>query len=196
MGMALEKPSLSLDAYLAWEAEQPGRNEFVDGEIYAMVGVRDSHNTIALNVAMALKMHLKGTPCRVFAMEVKLLVASEDSVFYPDVFVTCASAGDPLVKRDAKLIVEVLSPSTEAYDRGRKFSVYRQLPDLQEYLLINGDQAKIELFRRTGPEQWLIQEFGPGQGVHLTSVDLDLTVAEVYDEVVFETIASTTPQGQ
>lgn len=186
MGMAMQKPEFDLGAYLAWEAEQPNRNEFVDGEIFAMVGVRDSHNTIALNVAFPLQKHLKGTPCRMYAMEVKLLVESAGSVFYPDVFVTCASAADPLVKRDAKLIVEVLSPSTEAYDRGRKFGVYRQLPDLQEYVLINGDEQKVEIFRRSGPQQWLFQEFGPGESFQLASVDLGLTVDEVYDEVVFD----------
>lgn len=194
MGMALKKSAMNLDAFLAWEAQQDNRNEFVDGEIYAMVGVRDSHNLIGGNIYSALRRHLKGSGCRVFNLDVKLLVESAGSVFYPDVFVTCASAGDPLVKRDARLIVEVLSPSTEAYDRGRKFSTYRLLADLQEYMLIDGDEQRVELFRRTGPQQWLIQEFGPGDSVHLESVDLSISLEDIYDEVAFSAPEPTSGQ--
>jgi Uma2 family endonuclease len=115
--------------------------------------------------------------------DIKLLVETAHSVFYPDVFVTCEEPSDPLIKKDARLIVEVLSPSTEAYDRGRKFGFYRPLPGLAEYLLIACDEPRVELFRRAGEEQWLLQDFLLGQSVILESVGLSLSVSHIYEEV-------------
>lgn len=183
MGYALEKQTWSLEDYLAWEQVQETKNEFVDGEVFAMVGVRDRHNTIAGNLYVALRTHLKGGPCKVYASDIKLMVTQANCIFYPDVFVTCESPSDPLVKKDASLVIEVLSPSTEGYDRGRKFGYYRQLPGLAEYLLVNTDEARVELFRRAGETQWLLQEFRPGESVPLESVGLALPVTAIYEEV-------------
>lgn len=186
MGLAQPKPSFDLEAYLDWENQQAERHEFVHGEVFAMVGTRDTHNHIALNVAIAFRNHLKGSSCKVYMSDIKLYVAESESVFYPDVFVTCESPSDPLVKKDATVIVEVLSPSTEAYDRGRKFAHYRHLPGLQHYLLISAHEAKVEHFQRTGPGQWLLQEFQPGQALHLTALDLHLPVELVFEDVAFD----------
>jgi Uma2 family endonuclease len=138
-----------------------------------------------LNVAFALRTHLQGGGCKVYAPDIKLKVETANSIFYPAVFVTCEQNSAPLVKKDARLIVEVLSPSTEAYDRGRKFGFYRQLPGLMEYLLVNTDLPRVELFRRAGESQWLLQAFHPGQSVTLESVGLSLPVEGVYEEVDF-----------
>ncbi|MDD5295401.1 MAG: Uma2 family endonuclease [Rhodocyclaceae bacterium] len=194
MGLALEKQGTTLEEYLAWESVQETKNEFVDGEIFAMVGVRDKHNTVGGNVYMALRAHLKGSGCKAYASDIKLLVEAAQSVFYPDVFVTCEQNSDPLIKKDARLIVEVLSPSTEAYDRGRKFGFYRQLPGLAEYLLINCFEPRVELFRRAGESQWLLQEFVPGQSLHLESVGLYLPVDAIYEEVDFSEPTGEPPQ--
>lgn len=110
--------------YLAWEAEQAERHEFVGGETFAMAGAEDRHVIVCMNLAFALRQHLSGTPCRTFMSDMRLSVAALGSYFYPDIMVTCAAAdvSSPLAKSEPKLIIEVLSPSTAAYDRGLKFS--------------------------------------------------------------------------
>lgn len=185
MGLALERPVWTLEEYLAWESVQETKNEFVEGEVFAMAGVRDRHNTIGGNLYIALRSHLKGSGCKAYASDIKLMVESAESVFYPDVFVTCEQPSDPLIKKDARLIVEVLSPSTEAYDRGRKFGFYRALPGLSEYLLVSCEEPRVELFRRAAENQWLLQEFLSGQVVPLSSVGLSLAVSDIYEEVDF-----------
>ena len=185
MGLPAEKPSFARDDFLAWESDQPERHEYLAGEVFAMVGVRDRHNVIALNLAALVRPHLKGSPCKTYLSDIKLEVAAADSVFYPDLFVTCESPSDPLVKRDARLIVEILSPSTEAYDRGRKFGAYRLLPGLQEYLLVGTDEPRVEIYTRTADDGWLLREYLPGDAFTLSSLDLRLHVDDLYDEVDF-----------
>lgn len=184
MGYALPKPKFSREDFIAWENEQADKSEYLEGEVYAMVGVRDRHNEIALNLVQFIRPHLKGSPCRTYLSDIKLEVTEADAVFYPDLFVTCASSSDPRVKRDAILLIEVLSPSTEAYDRGRKFAAYRLLPGLQEYLLVSTDQPLIEIYTRTG-DAWLMREYRPGDHFKLASIDLNLSVDDVFDEVDF-----------
>lgn len=188
MGQALVVPKLDLEGFLAWECEQPDRHEWVNGEIFAMTGARDAHNTIALNVAIALKAGLRGRGCRVFIADMKLHVASADAIFYPDVFVTC----DPrdrtpeadLVKRYPGLIVEVISESTGAYDRGRKFELYRSLPSLQEVLFFEQDRMQADLFRRNEEGRWELFPATPEGELALTSVPVTLRLAELYEDVL------------
>jgi Uma2 family endonuclease len=133
------KPFFDAQAYLAWEAEQTNKHEYHDGEVFAMAGASEAYVTVALNVAMALRNHLRGSPCSVFISDMKLRVEEDNAFFYPDVFVTCAESDRS--QSDSKsapvLIVEVLSPTTSAFDRGAKFAAYRKLPTLREYALIH-----------------------------------------------------------
>ncbi len=191
MGLPAEKPHFSRADYLIWEHDQPDRHEYIGGEVFAMVGVRDRHNVIALNLAALVRPHLKGSPCKTYLSDIKLEVSAADSVFYPDLFVTCETPSDPLVKRDAALIVEILSPSTEAYDRGRKFAMYRLLPGLKEYLLISIDEARLEVYQRTDDDAWLLREYRLGDTLSLASIDLKVAVNEVFDDVEFNTPADT-----
>lgn len=186
MGLPAEKPAFTREDYLAWENEQAERHEYVGGEVFAMTGVRDSHNVVAGNFYLALRQHLKGSPCKTYMADVKLEVVAVDSVFYPDVFVTCESPADPLVKRDAKLIIEVLSPSTEAYDRGRKFAFYRQLPGLQNYVLVSTDEARIEIYSRAEDDAWLLRSYDANDQFTLASVGLILSVNSVFEDVDFD----------
>jgi Uma2 family endonuclease len=109
-----------------------------------MAGAGEGHVTVALNVAMTLRSHLAGTPCRTFITDMKLRVEAANAFFYPDVMVTCSpqDATDPLVKREPVLLVEVLSPSTGACDRGDKFAANRRLAALREYLLVDPDTRR------------------------------------------------------
>ena len=132
--------------YLALEARSPVRHEYIAGEVFAMTGASIRHNIIALNIATALRTHLRGTPCRALMEGVKLYLKEERSYFYPDVMVTCEPR---LLELDAQvqvvdspvLIVEVLSPSTEGIDRREKLRAYRTLPGLKEYAMVSQDEC-------------------------------------------------------
>lgn len=185
MGQALARHRMSADEFLAWEATQVERHEFVQGEVFAMAGGEDRNNTVALNVALALRQHLRGSPCKVFASDVKLQVDAADSFFYPDVMVTCSSAdaASRLVKREPLLLVEVLSPATAAFDRGDKFAAYRSLPGLAEVLLIDIDRRRCDLYRKGADGLWVLHPSEPGAGVELASVSLAITAEALWAEL-------------
>jgi len=176
---------MTADEFLAWDAAQTIRHEFVRGEIFAMAGAHEAHVTATGNVYNALRQHLKGSPCRTFLADMKLRVEAADAFFYPDVLVTCsaADAADPLIKREPVLVVEVLSPATAAYDRGEKFAAYRQLPSLQEYLLVDPAARRCDLYRRGADGLWVLHPGTPEGGVHFGSVALNLDGARLWDEV-------------
>jgi len=185
MGQAAEQIRMSTRDFLDWDATQTQRHEFVGGEVFAMAGAGEAHVTAALNVAMALRQHLAGTPCRTFITDMKLRVDAADAFFYPDVMVTCsaADAADPMVKREPVLLVEVLSPATAAYDRGDKFAAYRKLPSLRELLLVDTDSRRCDLYRKGDDGLWVLHPFEPGQAVTLASVTLDISAEALWAEV-------------
>ena len=183
----LRRTTFTADDYLTWEAEQPQRHEFIDGDVFAMAGAEDRHVTVCLNIAMALRQHLRGTPCRTFMSDMKLQVDAANSYFYPDVLVTCsaADADRRQVKRDPTLLVEVLSPSTEAYDRGDKFQRYRQIASLREYVLVNVDQRRVDVFRKQAGTDglWVLHLFDAETGLTLASVELTIASDILYAEL-------------
>lgn len=185
MGNVATRLRMSAQDFLAWDETQAVRHEFVAGEVFAMAGAGEAHVTAAGNVYLLLRQHLAGTPCRTFITDMKLRVDAADAVFYPDVMVTCSAtdAADPLVKREPVLLVEVLSPATAAYDRGDKFAAYRKLPSLREYLLVDTDSRRCDLYRKGGDGLWVLHPFEPGQAVTLASVELELSAAALWDEV-------------
>ena len=166
-------PQFSAEDYLAWEPTQLDRHEFVDGDVFAMAGAEDRHVTVAGNIYMALRQHLSGSPCRTYMSDMRLQVAAANSYFYPDVLVTCSALdlASPLVKTEPKLIVEVLSPSTAAFDRGHKFSHYRSLASLEEYALIDLDGLRV------------LHPFARGDVLELSSVGLVLPAVQLFVEV-------------
>ena len=185
MGHAEQKAAFSAADYLAWEAAQLDRHEYIDGEVFAMAGAEDRHVTVAGNLYIALRQHLGGSPCRTFMSDMRLHVAAANSYFYPDVLVTCSALdlASPLVKTEPKLIAEVLSPSTAAYDRGLKFSHYRSLASLQEYVLIDLDSRSTDCYRKGADGLWVLHPFARGEPVSLASVALELTAAQLFAEV-------------
>jgi Uma2 family endonuclease len=187
------KPHFSPEEYLAWEAEQVEKHEYVNGEVFAMAGAAEGHNTVSLNVAMALRQHLKGSPCRTFMADMKVQADADNAFFYPDVVVTCSArdAQDPLVKREPTLLVEVLSPSTAAYDRGDKFRSYRQLASLQEYVLIDTDTRATDVYRKGADGLWVLHPYAPDDAVELLSVALTIPSAVLFDELDAPAAAST-----
>lgn len=176
---------MSVDEFLEWEEKQPDKHEFIEGEIFAMVGATRQHATVTGNIFAWLFQHLRGTPCRVYMADMKLKLETADAFFYPDVFVTC-SESDHQAERymtEPRLIVEVLSESTEAYDRGDKFEKYRQFSSLIEYVLINPVRRKAEIFRREAVGQWVLYEFGKNESVHFGSLELTIENSALYENV-------------
>lgn len=172
-------PRLTPTEYLTYEQEQPIRHELVDGYLYAMTGASDRHEEIALNLAAALRLHLRGTACRVYKGDLKIRVA--DDFYYPDVFVRCsAERGDPYFKTDPIVVAEVLSPGTQRYDRGDKRLACLSLPTLQEYVLIAQDRMSVEVYRRQAPG--LPERLERADDVlRLESVGFSMTLRELYE---------------
>ena len=185
MGLPLAQPRFDIPAFIAWEAEQPNKHEFIAGEVFAMVGARQAHVLVSLALAARFREHLRGTRCRAYTSDMKLEVTAADAVFYPDAMVSCDEADRqrPLAIQAPCLVVEVLSEGTAAFDRGAKFAAYRQLPALQEYLLVDIDRRRLELFRRQ-PVGWVLHEpAGEPAVLMLESIGLALQVDEAFSDL-------------
>lgn len=189
MGLPQTQKTFDMTAYLAWEDEQTERHEYLAGEVFAMSGSTDAHYTITLNTAAALKHALTGDPCRTFVTGMRVRVEAADAIFYPDVFVTC-DARDRLpeanlAKSHPSLVVEVLSDSTAAYDRGRKFELYQRIPELQEYLILEQDRIHADLFRKNAEGFWVLHPAGENDALEFTSISVKLPLAQLYVDVDF-----------
>ena len=170
---------LSVDEYLAGELESQVRHEYVDGEVYAMVGASDRHGLITLNLAGLLSQRLPDR-CQVFSsdMKVRIRTAEHDIFYYPDVLVSCDPRDrEPYYRQYPCLVVEVLSPHTARLDRFEKFMFYRHLDTLLEYVLVSQDYRQVEVFRRS--DQWHGTRHTTGE-VPLVSVDLAVTIDALY----------------
>jgi Uma2 family endonuclease len=179
-------PKMTLTAFLDWENAQVEKHEFVRGEALATMDPRRVHGVVSLNAFVLLKQQLRGTACGVFASSMKLQI--DQDIFYPDVFVTCDSADlrTEQIFRAPKLIVEVLSPSTEGYDRGLKFSLYRALPSLAEVLLVHPDTREASLFRRGADGLFTLHDFSNAAQIELASVDCTLDRDELFEGIEAE----------
>jgi Uma2 family endonuclease len=182
-------PHFTPEEYFAWEEQQLVRHEYIDGEVYAMSGGTINHSEIALNFGSLLKRHLRGSGYKTLNSDARVNILASSHYVYPDVSVTCDERDKttPQYITYPCLVVEVLSSSTEAYDRGNKFKLYRRNPKLQEYVLVDGETMAIELFRRADGDCWSIIDYEPGAVVELTSIKLTFPIEQVYEDVVFET---------
>lgn len=172
------------EEYLALEQASDTRHDYVNGQMYAMVGVKDVHNRIALNIASFLRAALRGSACQVYMSDVKVRVAPANVYYYPDVFVTCDRADtDPYVKSHPCLVVEVLSPNTEGTDRREKLIHYRELPSLREYVLVGSETRQVEVYRRESDAWTLDTLTEDNETFELQSVGQRMSVSEVYEGV-------------
>lgn len=178
---------ISPEEYLAAEKISPIKHEYIRGEVWAMAGANDAHVTIAGNMFALLRNHLRGSGCRVFIADMKARIEKANIFYYPDVMVTCdeRDRATPTFKQYPCLIVEVLSRSTEAFDRGDKFADYQQLETLQEYVLINQKRQRVECFRRNAEGLWVLYTYTPGSEVHLASVNFHISIDALYEDVSF-----------
>ena len=185
MTQPLTSRRMTLEEYLVWEAGQAQRNVYFRGDIFAMTGARQSHVAVAGNVYAALKAALRGGPCRVFVSDMKLRIDAANAVFYPDVMVSCDARDrqTPLFISHPRLVVEVLSESTAAFDRGDKFAACRSVESLQEYALIDVAARRSEVFRRNAEGHWVLYEFTGGETVEFASVGVTLPAEVVFEDV-------------
>lgn len=184
MAEALTRTKLDIDAYIEGELNSDTRHEYLSGEVYAMVGASDAHNILALNLATALHTHLRGGPCRPFVtdMKVRVRVGEDDYFYYPDVMVACRPDDHARYYREQPiLLVEVMSESTERIDRGEKLLAYRNIPALDEYLLLAQDSVAATLYRRT--TDWGSIRLAAGDELVLASVGFRIPLATLYEGV-------------
>lgn len=177
---------ISPEEYLEGEKLSQVKHEYIDGEVYAMAGASDAHVTITGNLFSLLRNHVRGSGCRVYMADMKAQIQAINRYYYPDVMVTCDTQDREFeyFKSSPCLIVEVLSGSTEAFDRGKKFTDYRHLKSLQEYVLISQDTMSVECFRRNQEGRWVLYPYEKGEEVHLASVDFRFCIATIYEDVV------------
>jgi Uma2 family endonuclease len=180
---------ISPEEYLDAERRAECKSEYLDGKVYALSGASRKHNLIVVNLVGELRQQLRGRPCEVYPSDMRLRVSETGLYTYPDVSVVC---GEPrLEDRHADILlnptvlIEVLSASTERYDRGRKAEHYRKIPSLEEYLLLSRTKARAERYRRQGEKDWLLTEIaGLDETVELASIGCRLALREVYDRVL------------
>ena len=182
------KPFLTPEKYLASERAGDRKHEYYQGEVFAMVGASFEHVGITANLVASLHGQLQGRPCRVFLSDLRVKVSRTGLYTYPDVGVVCDEPefdddhNDTLL--NPRVIIEVLSPSTESYDRGKKFAHYRTVETLTEYLLVSQDQPRIEQFVRQPNHDWLLHEATQlPETIHLPSIDCDLKLSDVYANI-------------
>ncbi|HEX8503357.1 MAG TPA: Uma2 family endonuclease [Pyrinomonadaceae bacterium] len=185
------KTYLTPEEYLSIERRNEYKSEYMDGEILAMTGASRRHNIINVNLTREISQQLRGRPCEVYAGDMRVRIASRraDAYTYPDVVVVC---GEPQFEDDRldtllnpAVIIEVLSDSTELYDRGKKFSFYRAIESLAEYVLVAQDEHKVEKYAKQPDGRWLLSDHrAPEEVVELASVECSLALREIYDKVV------------
>jgi len=179
--------TMTIEEYLAWEPEEDIRYEYIHGEVLAMTGGTIPHNDIAINFCTALRPHLRSRGCKINVSDVKLQVSPQNIYYYPDIIVSCDSKdiNDRKFIQNPILIAEVLSPSTSSKDRGEKFLHYLKIPTLQEYILIDSENISVERYCRGEGRMWLYYSYTDGDTITLSSVDFELPMELLYQDVTF-----------
>lgn len=176
------------EEYFVWEEKQLERHELIDGRVYAMSGGTKNHSAIAINFLLSIRPHLRGSNFRVFNSDLKVNILNTPDYTYPDISVTCDDRDRENVMYITYpcLIVEVLSDSTEAYDRGKKFEKYRRNPNLVDYVLVSSDEVAIDIYHKNDAGEWTIVSYREGARVELKSINLSLPIEQLYEEIVFD----------
>ncbi len=176
------------DEYFAWEETQLEKHELIDGRVYAMTGGTRNHSDIAGNFLAIIKPHLRGSGCKTYNSDCRVNILNTSNYIYPDLSVTC----DPRDTLNTQyitypcLIVEVLSDSTEAYDRGKKFEKYRHNPNLVDYVLVSSDEVAVDIYHKNAAGEWLIRSYRVGDQVEFKSIGLSVPIEQLYEEIVFD----------
>ena len=189
---------MSPEEYLEFEHHSDIKHEYIDGEVYAMAGTTKAHNTISLNLAILFREKLKNSNCQTFMADIKVNISNKKRFFYPDIVVTCDDNDDVNAYdiKFPKVIVEVLSESTEKFDRGKKFQYYRTIPSLQEYILISSQEYLIECFRRTKNDLWTLQTYeGLNAILRIENLGIDAPLSDIYATLSFDPVSELQPDN-
>jgi Uma2 family endonuclease len=180
-------PRFTPAEYFAWEEQQLCRHEYIGGEVYAMSGGSRNHSRISVQFIFLLEGHLQGNSCETGNSDLRVNILETTDYTYPDVSVTCDDRDKTTTQYITYpcLIVEVLSDSTEAYDRGNKFYMYRRNPQLQDYVLVSSKEIAIDLYRKNDAGEWTIINYRAGDIVELKSINLSFPIEQIYREIVF-----------
>lgn len=175
-------PKLTPQEYFAWEEKQLHKHEYIEGEVYAMSGGSVNHGRIAIRFTSMFDSHLEGSSCIIGNSDIKIKIVKAEKYTYPDVSVTCDDRDKTTTQYITypSLIVEVLSPSTEAYDRGGKFRLYRNNPALIDYLLVSSTSIEIDLYHKKDNGEWVIINYKEGDIIELKSINLTFAIAQIY----------------
>lgn len=187
---AIPKTKLTPEDYLEFERKSEEKHEYFNGEIFAMSGAKRNHNKITTNLSGLVWQHLKGKNCESYANDMRVFVPATGLYTYPDLVVVC---GEPLFQDDVfdtllnpVLLIEVLSDSTEGYDRGKKFQHYRSIESLQEYILVSQTEARVEKYVRHGDGFWLLSEaVGLDSEIEFSVIECRILLREIYDKIDF-----------
>jgi Uma2 family endonuclease len=175
-------PQLTPTEYLAWEEQQLEKHEYIEGQVYAMSGGSVNHGRIAIRLTALFDAHLEGSTGITGNSDIKINIAKTNHYTYPDASVTCAEADQSTPSHFTYpcLIVEVLSDSTEAYDRGGKFRLYQNNPALQDYLLVSSTRVEVDLYQKTATGEWMIITYQAGDTIELKSINLRFPIGQLY----------------
>jgi len=187
MSASPPRSPMTVEEYFALdESSSEIRYEYIDGYVTMLAGGTLDHSLIGANIITTLRNALRGTPCRVFTTDARIELSSKRYV-YPDVSVSCDERDRGRIKNltAPRLVIEVLSPNTERYDRGRKFAFYRDCPTIQEYVLIEPDYPSVEIYRRERGRLWVLHTFGEGDEIELVSVGIHFPISAIYEDVIF-----------
>jgi Uma2 family endonuclease len=186
--MALShRRTVSVEEYFKIDSTSEERYEYVNGYMYMLAGGNPNHAIIGTNVSSILKGSLRGRRCRVYSPDIYFYL-SETHYVHPDVTVSCNEQDriDPDGIRNPCLVIEVLSPGTEAHDRGKKFAWYRACPSIQEYMLVASEYVEIQIYQREKNGLWLLKTFGAQETVELTRLGISFPVAAAYEDTFFQ----------
>ncbi len=180
-------PRFTPEEYFAWEEQQLHRHEYIDGEVYAMSSGTINYGDIAGNFLALLKAHMRGRGCKTLNSDCRANILDSTNYVYPDISVTCDDRDKTIPQYISYpcLIVEVLSPSTEAYDRGDKFRMYRRNPNLRDYVLVDASKVAIDLYRRDEAGNWYIVNYEAGDSIDLQGVNLTFSIEQIYEDIEF-----------
>lgn len=179
---------VSPETYLALERAADFKSDYINGEIYAMAGASPEHNLIAANMIAAIRPQLPNRGCRIYGSDQRVKVPNTLLYTYPDILIVCGSSRYDDTRNDTitnpTILIEVLSPTTEAYDRGEKFAHYRRSDMLREYVLVSQDKARVEHFTRQEDDSWVLREYeGEEAEVVFSAVEARLALKDIYEEV-------------
>ena len=187
MTASLNYSYISPEDYLEGERLSPLKHEYVRGLIYAMAGASKVHGIVAGNLFSLLRTHLRGKDCTIYITDIKVRIEAANVYYYPDVTVTCDPRDSASLEEDfiryPRLVIEVLSPTTAAFDRGDKFADYRTLETLEEYVLISQERMSVDCFRRNLQGLWVLYPYHKGDEVCLASVDYRCPIEALYEDV-------------